>query len=335
MPPTIPIIDILPLLADEDPQSVAAQIHDACTNTGFFYLAGHGIDEVLQQRLENLSNTFFALEEKDKMQYRMELGGNAWRGYFPIEGELTSGKPDLKEGLYFGEELGSEDHRVKAGQAMHGRNLFPAEIPEFKAVILKYLSMMTSLGHHLMRGISLSLGMPEDYICKHYTTDPLILFRIFHYPPQQKPAGAQWGVGEHTDYGLLTILKQDEVGGLQVKSKKGWIEAPFIPNTFICNVGDMLDRLTRGYYKSTPHRVINTSGRDRYSFPFFFDPNFEARLDPLPIEVEHFSDDAKERWDKESVHTFQGTYGEYITGKVGKVFPLLKEGKTRPFRKEH
>ena len=133
---------------------------------------------------------------------------------------------------------------------------------------------MTRLGHSLMAGISFSLGLEESYFADHYTSDPLTLFRIFNYPPE---SGAGFGVGEHTDYGLLTILRQDMSGGLQVKSHSQWIEAAPLPNSFVCNIGDMLDRITGGRYLSAPHRVRNLRAHHRLSFAFFFDPNFNAK----------------------------------------------------------
>lgn len=301
---------------------VAQQIHQACYETGFFYIVGHGVDEGLQQRLEHLSHQFFAQDLETKMQIRMALGGRAWRGYFPVGGELTSGKPDQKEGIYFGAELDANHPSVQQKLPMHGKNLFPA-IPQFRETVLDYLNVMTELGHRLMTGISLSLGLAPNYFRDRYTNDPLILFRIFNYPPDSN--SFTWGVGEHTDYGLLTILKQDDLGGLQVRTKSGWLEAPPIPNSFVCNIGDMLDWLTGGLYRSTPHRVKNGSRRDRLSFPFFFDPNFNAELQPLPLKQSGVKDDQQERWDGTSVHTFQGTYGDYVLNKVGKVFPELKQ----------
>jgi isopenicillin N synthase-like dioxygenase len=123
----------------------------------------------------------------------------------------------------------------------------------------------------------------------------------------------------------LTILTQDDVGGLEVKSQSTWVPAPPLPGSFICNIGDMLDRMTRGVYRSTPHRVRNTSGRNRMSFPFFFDPNFFADARPIDLPSgETAPDDRGRRWDQSSVHIFQGTYGDYPLGKVGKVFPALK-----------
>lgn len=317
MPTTIPLIDISALQPmNAAASTVAAQLHEACSAHGFFYLTGHGIDETLQQRLEQLSRQFFAQNLEAKLKIRMARGGKAWRGYFPVGGELTSGQPDWKEGLYFGAEL-SNDHPLP----LHGANLFPDNWPEFRETILAYLAAMTELGHTVMRGLALSLELDESYFAQHYTDDPLILFRIFNYPAIAEPTG--WGVGEHTDYGLLTMLRQDDCGGLQVKTRTGWIEAPPIPHTFVCNIGDMLDRLTGGLYRSTPHRVRNVSGRDRLSFPFFFDPNWQAEIEPLPLD--HLVvDDRQERWDQANVHAIHGTYGEYLLGKVSKVFPHLQ-----------
>jgi len=238
---------------------------------------------------------------------------------------LTSGIPDDKEGLYFGAELDQRDPRVIAATPLHGRNLFPRR-PDLRGPVLAWLNEMTGLAHALMRGIALSLGLDANYFFDRYTRDPLILFRIFNYPgmPARAPSSDRWGVGEHTDYGVLTILKQDDVGGLQVKSRGGWIDAPPVPDAFVCNIGDMLDRMTRGLYRSTPHRVLNRSDVDRLSFPFFFDPNFDAVVRPIEtLAVDTFVDDRELRWDRSSVHAFDGTYGDYVLQKVGKVFPAL------------
>jgi isopenicillin N synthase-like dioxygenase len=129
-------------------------------------------------------------------------------------------------------------------------------------------------------------------------------------------------VGEHTDYGVLTMLEQDDAGGLEVKGPRGWIDAPPLDGALVCNIGDMLDRMTGGLYRSTAHRVRNVSGRGRLSMPFFFDPALEARVRPIDPAAD-VRDDARERWDGVSPHAFEGTYGEYLLGKVSKVFPEL------------
>lgn len=317
----LPVIDVAPLFGRDDAarQAVAERIGAACRDNGFFYARGTGVDA---SRLDKLARAFFALPEEEKMRIAMARGGRAWRGFFPVGGELTSGKPDRKEGLYFGSELAASDPRVQAGVPMHGANQWPERPAGLRLAVLDYLDANTRAAHAILEGIALSLGLEAAYFRKHYTSDPTILFRIFHYPPDE-PGSEQWGVGEHTDYGLLTLLAQDDAGGLQVKSPTGWTEAPPLPGTLVCNIGDMLDRLTGGLYRSTPHRAKNTSGRGRLSFPFFFDPGWEAQIVPLPAHAVA-QDDRATRWDGESVHAFSGTYGDYLLGKVGKVFPDLR-----------
>jgi isopenicillin N synthase-like dioxygenase len=294
----------------------------ACRDHGFFYATGHGIAPTQLERLDLTSRAFFALPEFEKNDIAMTRGGPAWRGYFPVGGELTSGRPDQKEGIYFGSELGPDDPRVRGGVPLHGANQFPARPADLRGAVLDYLDAATLSAHAIMEGIALSLELEADYFRRHYTGDPTILFRIFHYPPVRS-SSEDWSVGEHTDYGLLTLLAQDNAGGLQVKTRRGWIDAPPIANTLVCNIGDMLDRLTGGLYRSTPHRAKNVSGRGRLSFPFFFDPGFDAEIRPLPQRASHVRDDREERWDRQSVHAFSGTYGDYLLGKVSKVFPEL------------
>lgn len=313
---SLPVID---LQGAEAP----AEIRAACEHDGFFYVVGHGVDPALTARLEELSREFFAKPLEEKLAIRMELGGRAWRGYFPAGAELTSGRPDQKEGIYFGAELDERHPQVVAGTPLHGPNLFPDGIPGFRETVLDYMDAMTSLGHRIMEAMARSLGLDGAYFSRLYTRDPLVLFRIFNYPALSETKADEWSVGEHTDYGLLTILLQDDCGGLQVKSPTGWIDAPPIEGSFVCNIGDMLDRMTGGWYRSTPHRVRNASGRDRLSFPFFFDPNWDADVHPIET-ARTIPDNREERWDRVSVHDFEGTYGDYLINKVSKVFPELR-----------
>jgi isopenicillin N synthase-like dioxygenase len=218
---------------------------------------------------------------------------------------------------------------------MHGANLWPTELPGLKTAADAYMAAATRAAAVMMQGVSLSLGLDAGYFTRAYTAEPTVLFRIFHYPasgpsglPRDIDWSQSWGVGEHTDYGLLTLLAQDRHGGLQVKAPGGWIDAPPIEGALVCNIGDMLERLTGGRFKSTPHRVRNTSGRDRLSFPLFFDPDFVAPMRPLPAVATDAAlrdADKAERWDRASVHDFEGTYGDYLMDKVAKVFPQLKE----------
>jgi isopenicillin N synthase-like dioxygenase len=320
------VIDVSPLIDGRDPiveQAVAKQIAAACRSDGFFYVTGHGVPPELLASLERASRTFFALPEEDKLAISMVRGGRAWRGFFPVGDELTSGKPDLKEGIYFGSELGPDDPRVRAGWLLHGPNLFPGQVPELRSTVLAYLARLSDVAQSVMRGVALSLDLDRDYFASSYTRHPTILFRIFHYPPQPPGDGDTWGVGEHTDYGLLTLLAQDSNGGLQVQTPDGWIDAPPLPNTFVANIGDMLDRMTGGWYRSNPHRVRNLSGQDRLSFPFFFDPDFQAEVPPLPGRA-RLDVAGRPRWDGADLQAFSGTYGDYLVRKVRQVFPQLQ-----------
>ena len=326
----LPIIDMAALFEGGPGRvGVANEIAAACEAHGFFYLVGHGVSLEVLGALEDESRRFFARPLPEKLAIAMDKGGRAWRGYFPVGGELTSGRPDLKEGLYLGTELAAEHPRVRAGLPLHGANLWPAGQPGLEAAVTAYMEATTRAAAVLMEGVSLSLGLPADYFARTCTGEPTVLFRIFHYPATG-PAGVDWdqswGVGEHTDYGLLTLLAQDRHGGLQVRGPSGWIEAPPIEGALVCNIGDMLERLTGGRFKSTPHRVLNRSGADRLSFPLFFDPDFTAAMRPLPavaLAGSQAEADRAARWDGASVHDFEGTYGDYLLSKVAKVFPQL------------
>ena len=291
----LPCVD----LGDDD---AARQLDQACAEVGFFYVTGHGVDAALGQRLEDASREFFALDDADKASVSMAEGGRAWRGWFPLGGELTSGVPDGKEGYYFGRE------EPPSTIPLHGPNVWPRTVPALREAVLPWLDAMSSLGARLCR----LLGVPPSLIA-----DPTILFRIFRYPPTDAAPG-DWGVAEHTDYGLLTILRQDEIGGLEVRlpSTGAWVEAPPLPGSFVCNVGDVLERLSGGRWRSTPHRVRNTSGADRLSFPFFFDPSWDAQIPDVggvPVA----------RWDGQDLYAVRGSYGDYLLSKVVKVFPDL------------
>jgi isopenicillin N synthase-like dioxygenase len=318
---SLPVIDMSPLLAPEPAgwRAVADAIAAACEDDGFFFVVGHGISDATLAELETQARAFFALPTAQKEAVAMAHGGAAWRGWFPFRGELTSGRPDDKEGFYLGEELPPDDPRVRAGWPLHGANLWPAAQPALRHAVKAFMAGADRAAAALMRGVSLALGLDADHFARAYLENPTILFRLFRYPPTAPQA---WGVGEHTDYGLITLLAQDQAGGLEVKSRKGWIDVPPLPGALVCNIGDMLERLTGGRFVSTPHRVVNRTGRERVSFPFFYDPDWTAVMTPIPSAYP--TGPSEPRWDGASVHAFSGTYGEYLLAKVGKVFPALK-----------
>ncbi len=174
----LPVIDLAAGL-----EAVAPQLAAACSEVGFFYLVGHGVDPALRLRLEEATTAFFALPEEEKAAIAMARGGRAWRGFFPVGAELTSGQPDRKEGLYFGTELPADDPRVRAGLPLHGPNLFPPQVPALREAVLAWIDALTALGHRVMRCLAASLGLDPLHFEQSITGEPLCLFRIFHYPP--------------------------------------------------------------------------------------------------------------------------------------------------------
>ena len=316
----IPVVDVRGMAGPIDARrTVGREIDRACREVGFFAVAGHGIPAGELAALDRLARDFFSLDPEEKSEIAMARSGRAWRGWFPLGAELTSGAPDRKAGLYFGTELAPDDPRVLSGRLLHGPNLFPRRPAALGPAVLGWMARMRTLAATLLRGMALGLSLDEDWFARELTAEPTELFRIFHYPPTTDG----WGVGEHTDYGLLTLLAQDECGGLQVRAPAGWIDVPGDPGLIVCNLGDMLDRMTAGRYRSTPHRVVNRSGRDRLSFPYFFDPGWEAAVHPLPGAEPDAEVEARGRWDGTSLRDLRGTYGEYLTAKVAKVFPDL------------
>jgi len=162
----------------------------------------------------------------------------------------------------------------------------PSELPEFEEACEAYHGAMMTLARKLISAVSLSLDLPADHF-EAMQRKPITIQRLLHYPPQEgEVAQEEIGIGAHTDYGFLTILSQDSVGGLQVRNRAGeWVSAPPVEGTFTINIGDLVQTLTNDRYTSTVHRVVNTTGRERYSIPFFIDLDFDAVVEPLPTCV--------------------------------------------------
>lgn len=282
----IPVINIAPLHQD-DPAGqarVAAELHEVCSRIGFFYVSDHGVDATLIEQTFAEIKRFFAQPLADKTALAM-AHSPIFRGYSGFAEEVLdpSLEGDLKESFNIGVERGDDDPLVQTGTPLHGPNLWPAHLPGFRDTMEAYFAAMTHLGLTIARGLALSLDIDEDYFAR--TLDnPMSLLRLLHYPPtKQRQSERQLGAGAHTDYGCVTILAQDAIGGLEVRNTDGqWVVAPPIPGTFVINLGDQMARWTNGRYQSTPHRVFNASNTDRYSIPFFFDPNFHALIECIP-----------------------------------------------------
>ncbi len=307
----------LPIIDPSDADA-AASIDRACREMGFFAVALPADLRSTRDALIAAATEFFSLPTEEKAQVSMEVGGSAWRGWFPLEGELTSGVPDRKEGYYFGAELPPDP------RPMHGPNIWPDRPTSLQPLTTHWMAAMAELGQSVLSLMAIGLGRPANFFATGLTADPTPLFRIFRYPPHPTGDTSTWGVGEHTDYGLLTLLATDGTPGLEVRLNGEWIPAPADADLVICNLGDMLDRLTGGRYRSTPHRARNHDGHDRYSLPFFFDPGWNAAVEPLEFDDDWIPPaDARERWDRSNLRDISGTYGEWLGAKVSKVFPDL------------
>lgn len=286
-PDSLPVIDISGLSSPkpEDRKAVGANLRAACLDKGFFYISHHGVSEDLVADVFAQAANFFALPPAQKAEVDKSKS-KANRGYEPLQGQTLEpgAPPDLKEGYYIGPEHAADDPRVRAGMFNHGANQWPAPCPRFKPAMESYLKVMLDLSATMMRGIALSLDLPENYF-DGYNADAMATVRLLHYPPQPAQGNpAQKGAGAHTDFGGLTLLRQGDVGGLQVwdQVSGGWIHADPLPGTYVVNLGDMISRWTNDRYRSTVHRVVNTSGKERYSVPFFYTGNYAYEVSCIP-----------------------------------------------------
>jgi isopenicillin N synthase-like dioxygenase len=259
-------------VAELDAGRGIADLCAACEGLGFFYIRNHGIDPAIIGNAEAQMHALFALPLEARMKIAL-AHSTCHHGYEPMQAQtLEAGTPpDLKEGFYIGNELGPDHAYVQAGYFNQGPNQWPAELPEFRPAMTAYFAALERLACRLMRAMALSLDLPADHFAP-FCAEPMSVLRLLHYPPQPaNPQPGEKGCGAHTDWGCLTLLWQDGNGGLQVQSRGEWIAAPPIDGSYVVNIGDMFARWTNNRYRSTLHRVINASGRERYSMPFFFE----------------------------------------------------------------
>jgi len=333
---SIPVIDVRILLQTPNANWASCDacldrcksIVDASINYGFFYVVGHSMD--IRPMMES-AKKFFELSAVEKAKIRMELAGHSWRGWFGVGDEFTSGKIDQKEGIYFGTEDPAADQRP-----LRGPNQWPSRVPQLKNQVLAHMQQSRELGATLMSAIATGLGLHTEHFKSDFI-EPTELFRIFAYPPHNAKHGADtFAVGEHTDYGFLTILAQDASGGLQIRTQDNkWKDAPPIENAFVINLGDALENCTGGLLRATPHRVNQRLGATatRFSFPYFYDPGMDAQMISLINQMKPEYQEAaaialkkqNSRWDNTDPTRFHGTYGTYLMKKISQVFPDLAE----------
>lgn len=302
----IPVIDISALRDGSDPAAVARQLHAASQGLGFIYVSGHGIAADLIDTARANAFDFFRAPDAAKADLIVSKSHRGWLK--PGASKMHDGaRADLKESFIWGYEA---DDETLDDHSLRGPNQWPTFVPQLQSSAMAYFERAHEVAHHLMRGFALGLQLDEQFFLKS-AQRPLSRASFVYYPAQPAELGEQqFGVAPHTDFGVLTVLCQDDTGGLQVEDINGeWIHAPPIDGTLVVNVGDLLSRWTNGAYKSTPHRVVNTSGRELMSLVLAFDPNPETVIDSTQVFGD--SQQAKEP---------PITCGDYLTWRFGKAF---------------
>lgn len=272
----VPILDMAPLISGGDSRSLAQALRSACEGIAFFYVKNHGVSQETIDAALSASKRFFALPLETRLQV---VKDRFHRGYLPLGTTHFPGRgPDLKDSYDIGVDLPLDHPDVVAGLPLHGPNQWP-DLPEFREPLESYFAAVRDFGLQLLKLFACSLDLDESFFLQHYTR-PTILMRLMHYPPQEQATDpTSIGATAHTDFGLVTVLYQDPLGGLEVQKPDGeWAAAPPVPGTFVVNLGQLMARWTNDVYRATPHRVVNRLGKERYSIPFFFNPNHDAQV---------------------------------------------------------
>jgi isopenicillin N synthase-like dioxygenase len=308
---SVPIIDISGLRSPNrtDREHVAAEIGRAARDVGFLYISGSGVDESLFDRLLEATKEFFALPVEEKMRSYIGLS-RCHRGYVPVGEEgVETGSPDLKEAFDTALDLPADDPDYLAGNPMLGPNTWP-DLPGFADAVTAYYDAVLEVGHRLLWAFAVALGEDPDVFSRHATKTPSQL-RLVHYPYNPEAQDGN-GIGAHTDYECFTLLKPT-APGLEVLNGAGdWIDVPPVPDTFVVNIGDMLELWTNGAYVATSHRVRKVK-EERYSFPLFFNVDYHTEVKPLP---QFASRDGKQR------PTLRA--GEHLFAQTAQTFAYLR-----------
>lgn len=305
----IPVIDVGPLAGGGAAAvaDVGAQMREAAERIGFFYIRNHGIAEQLIRDTDAMARRFFHFPQQKKLEVAPL---DRHRGFLGI-GEAKmykNAKVDLKESFIWGLDSGAAEADYLAGNRMMGPNRWPAWLPEMRPLLNDYFTASHACAAMLLRALAVSLDAPEDYFVRRLVK-PVSRGALVWYPPQPPDAGEQqFGVAPHTDYGVITLLRQDQVGGLQVATRGGeWVTAHPIEGTLVVNSGDLLGRWSNDRFKSNPHRVVNSSGRERLSIAMFVDPDYDTPITPV-VQA------------GETSHYEPVSCGEYILGRFDKAF---------------
>ena len=309
----IPVIDLSGRDTPEGRRVLSQQLVQTAEKSGFFYVKNHAVSDDLCDAAFQASRQFFALDPDIKSAIKVDQNQRGWmaQGLTNLEGSATH---DAKEVFFWGYDIDPDDPDLAANLPMVALNQWPNDAPFLKAQLLPYYYAVLDLGRDLLSLLAEGLGQSPDFFADAYAK-PLGRGQLVYYPAmdQADQQAQRFGAAAHTDFGVLTILMQDNLGGLQIKSGDGsWIEAPPIEGTFVCNIGDLLERWTHHRLTSTLHRVINTSGQSRFSIPVFCDPASMTVINPQDFDCNAAED-------------LSTTAGAYIQGKNQKNFAHYKK----------
>jgi isopenicillin N synthase-like dioxygenase len=287
---TIPVIDLGPYLAGEPgaAERAAAELRVALTETGFYYIARHGIAPAMIAEAYRQAARFHALPLERKLAIRIDRHNV---GYLPIRGDTlrTSTvaavtKANLNEALFVARDLPPGHPDVIAGRRFRSENQWPAALPGFREAVVTYCGAMEALVRRLVPLYARALDLPPSHFDTAFT-EPQYKLRMTHYP-QQPVTEDDFGIAPHTDTSFLTLLAPNEVPGLSIRAQSGdWIAAPPIPGAFVVNGGQLLQRWTNGKFLATPHRAVNHTGGERYALAFFCDASIDCPVAAVPTCV--------------------------------------------------
>ena len=285
----IPVIDVGPAFRREPGglEAVAAEVRRASERVGFFYVAGHGVDPAIIDAAFTASREFHALPMAEKLALKLNENNI---GYLPVNESMQRAstvhkatRPNFNESFFISHERSADHPDVVAGASLRGQNQWPAGHPGMRRAMVAYFKALERVGEQILPVLARALDMPADYFDPFFANEAHIILRFLHYPPQETDDDEQFGQGPHTDNSFMTFLAREEVPGLAVRLPSGeWLTPPVIDGTFLVNLGNIMKRWSNDRFLSTPHGVINDSGRDRYSIAFFYSPNVSAVIDCLP-----------------------------------------------------
>lgn len=281
-PDEMPVLDLTPLNDGKSINDLALRLRQACETIGFFYVINHGVPQKVVDDVFAATRRYFDLPLKERMTLRIDERFR--RGFMPQGINQHPGyAPDIKESFEYALDLPFDDPAVVAGLPLHGPNRWPEGQPWLRVAAEAYFDETLALGKRLLRVFAVSLDLDEGFFLQ-YCKKPMVQTRLFHYPPAP-PVSADdaFGVAPHSDYGMITLLTQDPIGGLELRKRDGeWVGAPHIPATFVINLGDLFKVWTNDFYVSNLHRVVNRSGKERFSIPTFFNLDYDAPVRCLP-----------------------------------------------------